>query len=208
LSALNALNILIAEWKTQHPKVTVGTFAQAAAHGEIIFHCTSGSGAIEALKAATDADLRGKVLIDITNPLDFSKGMPPTLTVVNTDSLGEQIQRAFPSLRVVKTLNTVNTYLMVDPRQVADGDHHLFVSGNDPAAKAQVTGRPRMQRDVSWTHCTKGTIAQPSSRRDWSCSSSTLPTTFDSSPAWRARSSTTSRSKTSTSCPTATSPRW
>lgn len=137
-------------WKAQHPAIQVGTFAQAASHGQVIFHCTSGDGAIDALKAAGESALNGKVLLDLTNPLDFSKGMPPTLSVANTDSLGEQIQRAFPSLKVVKTLNTMNTYVMVDPRRVADGDHHVFVSGNDDAAKTQVIG---ILRDwFGWRH--------------------------------------------------------
>ena len=83
--------------------------------------------------------LDGKILIDVANPLDFSRGMPPSLTVCNTDSLGEQIQRAFPAVKVVKTLNTTNAFVMVDPAQVAGGDHTLFVSGNDAAAKTRVT---------------------------------------------------------------------
>jgi predicted dinucleotide-binding enzyme len=83
--------------------------------------------------------LNGKILVDTSNPLDFSKGMPPSLTVCNTDSLGEQIQRAFPQVKVVKTLNTVNAFLMVNPALVP-GDHDLFVNGNDPEAKATVTG--------------------------------------------------------------------
>jgi predicted dinucleotide-binding enzyme len=84
------------------------------------------------------------VLIDIANPLDFSKGMPPTLSVCNTDSLGEQIQRAFPQVKVVKTLNTMNANLMVNPALLS-GDHDVFVSGNDPAAKAQVTNFLKQQ---------------------------------------------------------------
>jgi 8-hydroxy-5-deazaflavin:NADPH oxidoreductase len=77
------------------------------------------------------------VLVDVANPLDLSKGMPPTLTVCNTDSLGEQIQRAFPDARVVKALNTMGNQLMVDPGMVP-GEHDTFVCGNDPQAKARV----------------------------------------------------------------------
>ena len=84
-------------------------------------------------------NLNGKVLLDIANPLDASKGMPPSLSVSNTDSLGEQIQRTFPNLKVVKTLNTVTAFLMVNPGLVANADHTMFVCGNDVAAKAQVT---------------------------------------------------------------------
>jgi 8-hydroxy-5-deazaflavin:NADPH oxidoreductase len=111
-----------------------GSFADAAAFGEIIFNCTSGQGSLEALKAAGEANLNDKVLIDISNPLDFSKGMPPSLSIVNTDSLGESIQRAFPKAKVVKTLNTMTCYLMVNPSLVP-GDHTVFVSGNDEDAK-------------------------------------------------------------------------
>ncbi len=115
-----------------------GTFADAAAFGEIVFNCTSGSGALTALEQAGADNLKGKVLIDIANPLDFSRGMPPSLSVCNTDSLGEQIQRAFPEVKVVKSLNTVNCNLMVNAA-LLPGEHVIFVSGNDADAKAQVT---------------------------------------------------------------------
>ena len=105
----------------------------------MVFNCTAGGASLAALELAGEDNLRGKVLIDVANALDFSGGMPPTLSVVNTDSLGEQIQRAFPQVRVVKALNTVTAALMVDPRLVADGDHHAFVCGDDAQAKAQVT---------------------------------------------------------------------
>ncbi len=126
-------------WREQRPDVEFGTLAQAAAHGELLVNATSGVGSLEALNAAGAKNLAGKILVDIANPLDFSKGMPPSLTVCNTDSLGEQIQRAFPDAKVVKTLNTMNAYLMVGPRQLAGGAHTVFVSGNDAAAKKQVT---------------------------------------------------------------------
>lgn len=117
---------------------TQGTFAEAAAFGEILFNCTAGTGSIEALTSAGAENLSGKVLIDIANPLDFSKGMPPTLSVSNNDSLGEQIQRTFPQARVVKALNTINCNVMVAPSRVG-GDHDVLIAGNDAAAKAQVT---------------------------------------------------------------------
>jgi 8-hydroxy-5-deazaflavin:NADPH oxidoreductase len=119
-------------------KSSEGTFEEAASHAEVIFNCTSGLGSVEALNAASARNLDGKILIDVANPLDFSRGMPPTLSVCNTDSLGEQIQRAFPGARVVKALNTVTATVMVDPSLVP-GAHDLFISGNDQAAKAQVT---------------------------------------------------------------------
>jgi predicted dinucleotide-binding enzyme len=126
-------------WLEKHPGVELGTHSAAAAHGELVVNATSGSGSMEALKAAGEKNLAGKILIDIANPLDFSRGMPPSLTVCNTDSLGEQIQRTFPAVKVVKTLNTVNAYLMVGPGQLAGADHTMFVSGNDVAAKQTVT---------------------------------------------------------------------
>jgi hypothetical protein len=125
-------------WHKQNPQVKLATFAQAAAHGAIILNATNGSASLEALKLAGAGNLSGKTLIDISNPLDFSKGMPPSLFVSNTDSLGEQIQRAFPEVKVVKALNTTNAHLMARPRQLADGDHSIFVCGNDAGAKAQV----------------------------------------------------------------------
>jgi predicted dinucleotide-binding enzyme len=118
-------------------KSSEGTFADAAMHGEVVFNCTSGIGSLDALKAAGAKNLEGKTLVDVANPLDFSKGMPPTLTVCNTDSLAEQIQRAFPTANVVKTLNTVTAAVMVEP-SIIPGVHTMFVSGNDQNAKAEV----------------------------------------------------------------------
>jgi len=120
------------------PNASHGTHRDAAAFGEAVFNCTTGSGSLEALEQAGRENLAGKILVDIANPLDFSQGVPPSFTVCNTDCLGEQIQRAFPDTHVVKTLNTVNASVMVDPSLVP-GDHVLFVSGNDAASKAQVT---------------------------------------------------------------------
>lgn len=122
-----------AAWAAHHgPSSSTGTFAQAAEFGSIVFLCTSGSGAVAAATAAADG-LAGKVLIDLTNPLDHS-GETTTLFVGNTDSLGESVQRAVPAANVVKTLNTVNNGVMVDPGQLP-GDHVMFISGNDDAAK-------------------------------------------------------------------------
>jgi predicted dinucleotide-binding enzyme len=126
-------------WRENHPGIEFGTLAQAAGHGALVVNATNGGGSIEALRAAGEKNLDGKILVDIANPLDFSRGMPPSLTVCNTDSLGEQIQRAFPAAKVVKTLNTMNCYLMVGPGQLANADHTVFVSGNDASAKKSVT---------------------------------------------------------------------
>jgi len=125
-------------WLESHPNASIGTFREAAAHAAIAFDALSGQGALAAL-ASTGSELDGKILVDISNPLDFSKGMPPTLTVSNTNSLGEETQRALPRAKVVKTLNTVNASVMVDPGSVAGGDHTMFVAGNDAVAKAEVT---------------------------------------------------------------------
>ena len=125
-------------WHEEHPEVGLGTFAEAAAHGETVVNATAGAVSLEALEQAGGDNLSGKVLMDISNPLDFSRGMPPTLLVSNTDSLGEQIQRRFPEAKVVKTLHTMNARLMVDPAQLGGGDHTVFVGGDDAEAKATV----------------------------------------------------------------------
>lgn len=133
----------VAAWRAAHPTVSAGTFAQAAAHGEMIFNATPGMVSAEALAAAGADNLAGKILVDVANPLDFSGGMPPSLSVVNTDSLAEQLQRAFPSTRVVKALNTVNAALMVAPRSLAGGRHDLFICGDDADAKSAVAAALR-----------------------------------------------------------------
>jgi 8-hydroxy-5-deazaflavin:NADPH oxidoreductase len=128
----------LSQWHKEHPDVELGTFAEAAAHAELVINATAGTASLDALQTAGGENLDGKILIDVANPLDFSSGMPPTLSVCNTDSLAEQIQRAFPGAKVVKSLNTVNSGVMVDPSQVAGGDHHMFVAGNDEGARAEV----------------------------------------------------------------------
>lgn len=113
-------------------------FADAAAHGELVFNCTNGNASLEALNAAGAENLVGKVLIDVANALDFSQGRPPLVGVSTGDSVGEQIQRAFPEAKVVKALNTVNANMMVDPG-VLPGEHDIFLCGDDEEAKGQVT---------------------------------------------------------------------
>jgi predicted dinucleotide-binding enzyme len=137
------------EWSQRTPRVTTGTFADVAAEAEIVINATAGAGSLDALSLAGDANLRGKVLIDVANVLDFSGGMPPTLFVSNTDSLAERIQRGFPEAKVVKTLNTVNARVMVEPTQIADGEHHVFLSGDDASAKSQVS---EILRSFGWKH--------------------------------------------------------
>ncbi len=134
-------------WLEQNPKIGLEPFAEAASQAEIIVNATNGSGSLEALNSAGAENMDGKILMDIANPLDFSRGMPPSLTISNTDSLGEQIQRAFPRVKVVKTLNTVTAALMARPDLVAEGEHSLFVSGNDAGAKEAVK---ELLRSLGW----------------------------------------------------------
>jgi predicted dinucleotide-binding enzyme len=124
-------------WHAQHPAVGLATFAEAAAGADLVFNASFGEAALELLRLAGAENLAGKVLVDIANPLDFSAGFPPTLFVKDTDSLGEQIQRAFPETKVVKTLNTLNASLMVEPKTLGESST-VFVSGEDAAAKAVV----------------------------------------------------------------------
>jgi predicted dinucleotide-binding enzyme len=124
-------------WHADHPGVGLAGFAEAAAGADLVVNATSGDVALDVLGLAGADNLAGKVLVDIANPLDFSHGFPPTLFVEDTDSLGEQIQRAFPEAKVVKTLNTVTASLMVDPKSLGESTT-VFVSGDDPQAKATV----------------------------------------------------------------------
>ncbi len=138
MGSRTANNEKAAAWvRSAGSNASQGTFADAAGFGEILFNCTAGMASMEVLKMAGEKNLDGKVLIDISNPLDFSRGMPPSLTISNTDSLGESIQRTFPQLKVVKALNTMNCYVMVNPSLVP-GDHNVFLGGNDAGAKAKV----------------------------------------------------------------------
>ena len=125
-------------WAADHADVALAPYADAAASAELVVLATNGYGTLPALEAAGADNLAGKVVIDISNPLDFSQGFPPTLFVKDTDSLGEQIQREFPQARVVKTLNTMNADLMVDPASLG-AESSVFVSGDDAAAKQTVT---------------------------------------------------------------------
>jgi predicted dinucleotide-binding enzyme len=136
MGARDASNEKAAEWASANG-AGHGTFADAAGFGEAIVNATAGTASLEALEAAGAERLAGKVVIDVANPLDFSGGMPPRLSVCNDDSLAEQIQRAFPDARVVKALNTMTASLMVDPGLVP-GEHTVFVAGDDDAAKQEV----------------------------------------------------------------------
>lgn len=138
MGAREAGNERAAAWAAETGEgASHGTFADVAEFGELVFNCTAGVASLEALARAGDDRLRGKVLVDVANPLDFSGGMPPALSVCNTDSLGEQIQRRFPEARVVKALNTMNHEIMVDPSLVP-GEHDAFLCGDDAEAKSEV----------------------------------------------------------------------
>jgi 8-hydroxy-5-deazaflavin:NADPH oxidoreductase len=138
MGSRTADNARAAEWAASSGgNARQGTFADAATLGELLFNCTAGAASLQALRSTRSEDLAGKTLVDVSNPLDFSRGMPPSLFVSSTDSLGEQIQRAFPEAKVVKTLNTVNHEVMVEPSKVP-GEHNVFVCGNDEGAKAGV----------------------------------------------------------------------
>lgn len=136
-------------WQSSNQKVVIGSFAETAAHAEMVFNATNGAASLNALSLAGEGNLAGKILVDVSNPLDFSNGFPPSLTVFGTDSLAEQIQRTFPATRVVKTLNTVTARVMTHPLEVANGDHHIFVSSDDLDAKMQVTD---LLRSFGWIH--------------------------------------------------------
>lgn len=118
------------------PHALYGTFRNAGAFGEVVFNCTLGAVSVDVLKQVGAENLKDKILIDTSNPIDYSTE-ELTLTVCNTDSIGEQIQRAFPDTRVVKTLNTMNCNVMVEPDKV-EGRTDVFVSGNDHEAKSMV----------------------------------------------------------------------
>lgn len=129
----------VADVLAAHPQLGLATFAEAVGGADVVLNATSGHASLDVLAAAGDA-LDGTVLLDIANPLDFSAGFPPGLFVKDTDSLAERIQAAHPRVRVVKALNTLTADLMARPALLADGDHTVFVSGDDAEAKALVVG--------------------------------------------------------------------
>ena len=134
------------EWYNEQQGIQLLSFESSAQQAALIINCTSGMASLKALQAAGADNLAGKTIIDIANPLDFSQGMPPSLNPVNTNSLGEQIQAAFPKSKVVKTLNTMSVYLMIEPSNL-NGDHNVFVSGNDENAKAETNS---LLHELGW----------------------------------------------------------
>lgn len=137
----------MAEWREEHPGVGLIAFSEVGDDVEVVVNATSGSGSLEALSAVGADRLAGRVLVDVANPLDFSQGMPPVLAVANTTSLAEQIQQAFPTAAVVKTLNTVTAAVMARPARLA-GAHTMFVAGDSDPAKTTVRG---LLGDLGWS---------------------------------------------------------
>jgi len=128
--------------------VPLAALGMVAADADLVVNATNGQASLAALGEVGSDHLAGKVILDVANPLDFSQGFPPTLSVKDTDSLAEQLQRAFHQSRVVKSLNTVTASVMVDPSTVGDGDTTMFVAGDDAEARQQVTG---LLRELGWS---------------------------------------------------------
>ena len=148
LGSRTATNEAAVGWAAQAgPRAKAATFFDAAAEAQVIINATPGAVSLEVLAAASTKNLAGKVLIDVANPLDHSAGFPPSLSISNTDSLAETIQRAFPTARVVKALNTMRADVMVAPDRLAGGDHDVFMAGDDEEAKEVVAG---ILREFGW----------------------------------------------------------
>lgn len=147
MGSRSATNEKAAGWAAQHSeRAAAGSFADAAAHGELVVNATSGGSSLAALEAAGADNLAGKVLVDVANAIS-GYGPPMTLDPVGDDSLAERIQRAFPDARVVKTLNTVNAAVMVAPAAMGV-PHDVFLAGEDAEAKATVRG---LLQEMGWS---------------------------------------------------------
>jgi predicted dinucleotide-binding enzyme len=139
MGARDPYNATAAEWAAAAGEgASAGDFVAAAAAGELVVNATAGAHSPAALEQAGAGNLAGKVVLDISNPLDFSAGFPPRLSTPPGDSVAEQLQRAHPDARVVKALNTVNADVMVHP-ELVPGEHDTFLAGDDAGAKATVT---------------------------------------------------------------------
>ena len=137
----------LAEWlEKAGENASVGSFAEAAEFGEVVFISTLGEAAIHAIELAGAENFRGKTVIDLTNPLDFSGGVPPKFTATIGDSLGEQIQNALPAAHVVKAFNTIGAGVMIDPK-FGDDTATLFIAGNSESAKTETT---KLVREFGW----------------------------------------------------------
>lgn len=130
----------ITDWINKHDKekASSGTFAETASFGELVVLATLWEGTADAIQLSNSKNLTNKIVIDVTNPLDFSKGIPPTLAVGHNDSGGETVQRLLPDSKVVKAFNIVGNPHMVHP-DFPDGRPTMFICGNDEASKKIVT---------------------------------------------------------------------
>lgn len=126
------------DWLAINPDIALMRMEEAAGFGDMLIAAMAGEAAVNTFAGIGAETIGDKIVMDVTNPLDFSHGMPPSLFISNTDSLAEAIQRAVPRARIVKTLNTVNANVMVEPEFVAKGDHTMFVCGNDAEARAEI----------------------------------------------------------------------
>jgi 8-hydroxy-5-deazaflavin:NADPH oxidoreductase len=168
MGSRTAGNEAAAAWAAEAgPNASHGTFADAAEFGQTVMNCTGGAVALDALAAAGAENLAGKVLIDVSNPLTFETGRL-TLTVCNTDSVGEQIQRTFPEARVVKTLNTMANEVMIHPEQLP-GPHSVFMCGDDAEAKQHVAG---MLESFAWPPESVVELGGSRPLAAWRCTSS------------------------------------
>ena len=148
MGSRNGSNEKRVEWAARNgDKASHGTFSEAAAFGEIVFNCIKGEGALAALEITGSEKLAGKILVDVSNPLDFSRGMPPSLFVCNTESLGEQIQQKLPDTSVIKAFNTLNAELMVNPGNLPD-EHDLFICGNNENDKEKF--KAFLMNELGW----------------------------------------------------------
>ena len=137
-----------ADYMNENPELTLCTFGSSCDDADILINATNGKNTLSALELVNNDHLKGKTLLDLSNPLDFSNGMPPSLFVSNTDSLAERIQRAYPETHVVKSLNTLTASLMLNPERI-EGDHVVFVCGNEDSAKANVK---ELLQSAGWTN--------------------------------------------------------
>jgi 8-hydroxy-5-deazaflavin:NADPH oxidoreductase len=129
----------INDFLAANANISLKTFGEAVLEADVIVNATQGAGSIDAVGAAY-VNMKGKILVDVSNPLDFSgNGLPSLLpSLSNTNSLGEEIQKSYPEIKVVKTLNTMWCGIMVNPNMIDNGNHVNFISGNDANAKAEV----------------------------------------------------------------------
>lgn len=150
MGAREATNQKARAWSDAHgPNADHGTYDSVASWAEQVIFAVNGAKLLDVADAVTNATVAGKTVIDVTNPLEMSQGMPPTLIpeLSNTTSAGEQLQLRLPDASVVKTLNTMNHQLMVDPARLA-GDHDVFLCGDHDDAKADAVA---LLREFGWS---------------------------------------------------------